>query len=89
MSLEVTTYLRLQADQRALEQQTRAAFIRAVIELNDQGLSGLAIAKRLGVSQPHVSRTLFALRASGQVGGGRSEPAGPFDMPQAAVTAGA
>jgi transposase len=84
MSLEVTTYLRLQADARALEQQTRQAFIAALVALTEEGVSGLEASRRLGVSQPHVSRVLGALRASGilqsaprQAGPGRSEEAVP------------
>lgn len=84
MSLEVTTYLRLQADQRALGAQTRAAFVSALIALTAEGVSGLEASRRLGVSQPHVSRILGALRAAGilrsaspQAGPGRSEEAVP------------
>lgn len=82
MSLEVTTYLRLQADSLALEQRTRQAFVAALVALTEEGVSGLEASRRLGVSQPHVSRVLGALRASGvlpaaprQAGPARSEEA--------------
>lgn len=65
MTLDVTTYLRMAADLRALEVQTKKAFVRALITLTDEGLSGSEAARRLGVSQAHCSRTLGALLASG------------------------
>lgn len=65
MSLAVTTYKRLAADLAALEQQTKNAFIAALVALVNEGVSGREASRRLGVSQPHVSRTLVALRASG------------------------
>jgi hypothetical protein len=68
MTLAATTYRRLAADLRALEQQTRSAFLEAVIELvGRQGLSGIEAARQLGVSQPHVARTVATLRLAGLI----------------------
>lgn len=67
--LEVTTYRRLAADLRALETQTRRAFLDALVALSRAGVSGLEASRRLGVSQPHVARTLGALRLAGVIPG--------------------
>ena len=76
MNLEVATYRRMAADLRALEQQTRNAFLAALVALHREGVSGLEASRRLGVSQPHVARTLAALRLAG-VAPAESPPAGP------------
>jgi DNA-binding MarR family transcriptional regulator len=66
--LAVTTYRRMSADLEALERQTKKAFVQALIQLTQiEGLSGLQAARRLGVSQPHVARTLAALRLAGVI----------------------
>jgi DNA-binding MarR family transcriptional regulator len=67
-ALAVTTYRRMAADLEAMQVQTKKAFISALIQLTEiEGLSGLQAARRLGVSQAHVARTLQTLRLAGLI----------------------